>query len=107
VPSHKHLYYNSICNFPACKNSQDKEQNPKEGIIFELYINERMEHGLILSNINKHISLNKEETDYFTSLLEFKKTKKKDCLLKEGQSCSTISYVHSGALRAFRQNKGV
>jgi CRP-like cAMP-binding protein len=71
--------------------------------IFTVY--ENMEHRLVLSNIKRHIALNKEETDYFISLLESKRLAKKDCLLKEGQNCKAISYVHSGALRAFYQNK--
>ena len=74
-------------------------------LFFIFTVCENMEQHLILSNINRHISLNKEETDYFISLLEFKRLVKKDCLLKEGQNCKTISYVHSGALRAFHQNK--
>jgi CRP-like cAMP-binding protein len=64
-----------------------------------------MEHHLVLTNINRHISLDQEEIGYFTSLLEYKKLKKNECLLKEGQNCRTISYVHSGALRAFHCNK--
>ena len=58
-------------------------------------------YDLILSNIAKHISLSKEEANYFTSLLEFKKLGKKDLLLKEDQICKTINYVNSGTLRAF------
>jgi len=66
-----------------------------------------LEYDLILANVGKHITLDKEEADYFVSLLEFKKLDKKDYLLKEGQVCKTISYVHSGALRAFhRDNHG-
>ncbi len=59
----------------------------------------------ILKNIAKHISLDEEETEYFTSLLQYKEIRKKDFLLKEGQSCKTISYVQSGALRAFYLDK--
>ena len=55
----------------------------------------------ILENISKHISPDSEEAAYFTSLLHPKKISKKDYLLREGQSCSTINYVESGALRAF------
>jgi CRP-like cAMP-binding protein len=59
----------------------------------------------ILENIAKHISLNEEEAAYFTSLLKYKEIRKKDFLLKEGQSCKAISYVDSGALRAFYLDK--
>lgn len=65
-----------------------------------------MDYNGILQNISKHISLNDEETGYFTSLLIHKKINRKDLLLKEGQSCKAISYVGSGALRAFHTDKG-
>ena len=64
-----------------------------------------MTHNLILANIAKHISLDKEEADYFTSLLEYKEVEKKECLLREGQVCKNIIYVHSGVLRAYCLNK--
>jgi CRP/FNR family transcriptional regulator, anaerobic regulatory protein len=59
----------------------------------------------ILKNIAKHISLDEDEVEYFTSLLQYKEIHKKDLLLKEGQACRTISYVQSGALRAFFVDK--
>lgn len=55
----------------------------------------------ILQNISKHISLDQQEIDHFTSLLKQKQIARKDFLLKEGQSCKVINYVESGALRAF------
>jgi CRP-like cAMP-binding protein len=55
----------------------------------------------ILSNIAKHISLTKKEKDYFCSLLREEAVPKKGYLLQEGQVCRNISFVHSGALRAF------
>jgi CRP-like cAMP-binding protein len=60
---------------------------------------------LILKNIFKHIELNKEEIDYFTSLLVYKKVARKTILLSEGQTCKYLSYVHSGALRAYHIDK--
>ena len=60
-----------------------------------------MQTDAILSNIGKHITLDKEETKYFLSLLDVKELKKKDFLLKEGEPCTTFNYVHSGALRGF------
>jgi CRP-like cAMP-binding protein len=60
-----------------------------------------MTHDLILKNISKHIQLDKEEAGYFTSLISFKEIKKKDFILKEGQACKYLSYVNSGALRAY------
>ncbi len=64
-----------------------------------------MTHELILQNIAKHISLNKEETDYFVSLLRYKQVEKKETILKEGQLCREINFVHAGALRAFYLDK--
>jgi CRP/FNR family transcriptional regulator, anaerobic regulatory protein len=59
----------------------------------------------ILKNISKHISLSKEETGHFTTLISPKQIGRKDFLLKEGQAVKSISYVHSGALRAFHTDK--
>ena len=55
----------------------------------------------ILNNIAKHISLEPGEAAFFTSLLQYREIPKKEHLLKEGQFCRNISYVESGALRAF------
>lgn len=62
-------------------------------------------HELILKNVLKHIYLNEEETAFFTSLIKRKDIAKKEFLLKEGQSCKYINYVHSGALRAYHIDK--
>jgi CRP/FNR family transcriptional regulator, anaerobic regulatory protein len=64
-----------------------------------------MDHTFILKNIEKHISLDREETDYFISLLRYKEVGKKDYLLREGQTCNYINYVQSGALRAYHLDK--
>lgn len=55
----------------------------------------------ILQNITKHIPLTAEEGDYFVSLLREEEIVKKDFVLKEGQVCKYISFVHSGMLRAY------
>lgn len=64
-----------------------------------------MIHDLILQNIAKHIALNNEETAHFTSLLTYKEITKKTYLLKEGQACKNLTYVHSGALRSYCLDK--
>jgi CRP-like cAMP-binding protein len=64
-----------------------------------------MTYDLILKNIAKHIDLDKEEVKFFTSLLTLKETYKKTLVLQEGQICKYISYVHSGALRAYHIDK--
>lgn len=64
-----------------------------------------MTHDLILKNIAKHIALDYDETNYFTSLLTYKEVFKKACLLTEGQACKHLSYVHSGTLRSYCLDK--
>lgn len=60
-----------------------------------------MDHQSILKNIAKHVSLKEEETKYLLSVLKYSEVAKKSFLLKEGDRCKTLNYVHSGALRAF------
>jgi CRP-like cAMP-binding protein len=55
----------------------------------------------ILTNIARHVALNKNEIDYFTSLLKAVNLKKHEYLLKAGELCNTINYLNVGALRAF------
>ena len=58
----------------------------------------------ILKNIAKHIILEKDEVDYFTAQITWKELPKKTILLKEGQVCKTLSYVHTGVLRAYHMD---
>lgn len=64
-----------------------------------------MTHSLILNNVAKHITLDKEEANYFLSLFACKEVPRKTILLKEGQACRYLIFVHSGALRAFHLDK--
>jgi len=64
-----------------------------------------MNHDLILKNISKHIALDKKETAFFINLLRPETIARKDHILKEGQVCKTINYVHSGTLRAYYIDK--
>jgi hypothetical protein len=50
-----------------------------------------MDYSGILQNVSKHISLEKEEISYFTSLLKKKEIRRKELMLKEGQPCTTIN----------------
>ncbi len=59
------------------------------------------EYTSVLKNIAKHITLNQEEESLIQSLLTYQKVPKKTKLLVEGQNCTFLNYVHSGALRAF------
>ena len=64
-----------------------------------------MLHDLILANVAKHISLTDDEKGYFISFLTQTEVSKKKNILKEGQICKTINFVHSGMLRAFYVDK--
>lgn len=64
-----------------------------------------MLNNLVLENVAKHISLDTEEVAYFISLLKEKQLPKKSMLLKEGQICKQINFVHAGTLRAFYLDK--
>jgi CRP-like cAMP-binding protein len=64
-----------------------------------------MEDALILKNIAKHISLEKEEVSYFLSLLKEKTVSKKGMVLKAGEVCKEINFVQSGTLRAYYTDK--
>jgi len=55
----------------------------------------------ILDNIARHISLTKKEKEDFCSLLREETVPKKGFVLQEGQVCRNISFVNSGALRAY------
>jgi CRP-like cAMP-binding protein len=60
-----------------------------------------MEYTGILSNIQKHIRLEKAEADHFISFLTRKEIRRKELILQEGKPCTMINYVQSGMLRAF------
>jgi len=55
----------------------------------------------ILQNISKHISLDKEEADYFMGLIRFKEVPRKALILREGQACNYLSYILLGAFRVY------
>lgn len=60
---------------------------------------------LIRKNIEKHTRLSNEEFNYFTSLLQFKRLRKKQFLLEEGAICSRECFVNSGCLRMYMLNE--
>jgi CRP-like cAMP-binding protein len=64
-----------------------------------------MDYSAILKNIAKHITLDEKETACFTSLLSYREVRKKESLLREGELCRNINYVHSGVLRAYYLDK--
>lgn len=60
-----------------------------------------MDFELILKNVNKHIQLNQAEEDFFISVLQHQIIKRKDYLLKQGDSCNTESFIVKGCLRTY------
>lgn len=62
----------------------------------------------ILNNIARLIRLTEEEEQYFTSLLQTKKLRKRQYLLQEGDVCRYEHFVNSGCLRTYHiDEKGV
>lgn len=64
-----------------------------------------MSFELILSNVSKHIQLDKDEATYFTSLLKTESVSRKATLLKAGELCKNISFVCEGIVRAYYQDR--
>ena len=60
-----------------------------------------MDTDLILKNISRHIRLDKTETEFFISLLQQKKLKRKEFLLREGEICKTENFIIKGCLRTY------
>lgn len=60
-----------------------------------------MNTNLILQNIGRHIQLDQAETDFFVSLLQTKKLKRKEFLLMQGDICITENFIVSGCLRTY------
>lgn len=60
-----------------------------------------MSIDLILTNVSRHIQLDKIETDFFISLVQSKKLKRKEFLLKQGDTCKTENFIVKGCLRTY------
>lgn len=60
-----------------------------------------MDTQLILKNVSEEINLTKEETDYFVDLLHWKSVKKKEYLLRSGETCRYEYFIINGCLRSF------
>ena len=60
-----------------------------------------MDCSRIIQNISKHIALDEDEVDQFTSSLVQKTFSRREMVFNAGQPCNIINYVHQGALRAF------
>lgn len=64
-----------------------------------------MDHSLLLSSIAKHVTLDKAEEEYLISLLHYKKAKRKQFVLEEGDTSSKVIFVISGCLRSYAVDK--
>jgi CRP-like cAMP-binding protein len=64
-----------------------------------------MSFNIILSNVAKHIDLDKQEASRFTAMLQKVSVSKKDIILKQGDVCKHIYFVNDGALRAYYVDK--
>jgi CRP-like cAMP-binding protein len=67
-----------------------------------------MSEQLLLKNLARFISLDKEEEAYLVSKLKIKKLRKKQYFLQEGDVCKYQGFVFKGCLRAYEvDEKGV
>lgn len=55
----------------------------------------------IINNVSKHITLTKDEKQFFTELLTFKKVSKKTILLQQGEICKFEVYIQKGCIRSY------
>lgn len=55
--------------------------------------------------VSKYIRLTSEETEIFHSLLEYKKVRKKQFLLREGEICQFEAFILKGCIRTFYVDK--
>lgn len=60
-----------------------------------------MNHDLILQSVSKHITLTKKEEEFFASLLQEKKLKKKQFLVHENEFNKFTAFVTKGCLRSY------
>jgi CRP-like cAMP-binding protein len=56
---------------------------------------------LILANVSKHISLSEEEKEYFLSILQPKKLRRRQYLVQAGEPCRYECFVNKGCLRQY------
>ena len=58
-----------------------------------------MDYERILQHISRHITLDKTEEDFFLSLLQYRRIKKKEFIVKEGEVCKAQHYVVKGCFK--------
>lgn len=77
----------------------------EDGFLF-LHLNawpqtQNMNFDLVISNISKHVSLDAEEREFFTSLWRLRSLRSGDMLLREGDVCKYQSFVVKGCLKTY------
>lgn len=60
-----------------------------------------MNTDLLLNNISRYIQLNQDEIEFFISILQSKKLKRKEFLLRPGDICRTENFITKGCLRTY------
>ncbi|WP_299700171.1 Crp/Fnr family transcriptional regulator [uncultured Pontibacter sp.] len=58
-------------------------------------------YDLFFQNLNDKVGLTEEEEEQIKSYLTFKKLRKKQYILQEGDVCKVIAFVEKGALRSY------
>jgi CRP-like cAMP-binding protein len=64
-----------------------------------------MDQSLLFSAITRHAVLEKEEEEYLRGLLHFKKIRKRQLVLEQGETQSKLIYVTGGCLRSYSVDK--
>jgi CRP-like cAMP-binding protein len=64
-----------------------------------------MNSQLLISNIEKHVSLNADEKAFFVSLLKSQTLKSGEFLIQQGDVCKYESFVTRGCLKAYYEDE--
>ena len=64
-----------------------------------------MNFDLLIANVSRLLTLNREEIEFFTSLLRSKSLASGEFLLREGDVCKYQSFVVNGCLKTYYQDE--
>lgn len=64
-----------------------------------------MDQNPLLGGIAKYVNLDAEEQEYLISVLHYKKVKRKQLILEEGDINNKVTFVTSGCLRSYAVDK--
>lgn len=62
-------------------------------------------YELIKANLSRKVNLQEEDFSSFTSLLKFRKLRKRQYLVGEGEVCEYIAFVNKGMLRSYSETR--